>query len=334
MNVKPHISRAHLHDLLRHMIRIRRFEEKCAALYSRQKIRGFLHLYVGEEAIAVGAMHGLKPEDYVVTAYREHGHALARGLSMNKIMAEMYGKSNGYSRGRGGSMHLFDATTRFCGGKAIVGGGLPLAVGLAFSIKKMNIEKAVTVCFFGEGAVAEGAFHESMNLAALWQLPVIFICENNRFAMGTALDISEAQKNISLKAEGYGMQSLQVDGMSVVDVEAAMAEALEVAREQRKPYLLECLTYRFRGHSMFDTELYRDKEEVKKWLEEGPIQKLTHWLHANQLIEEHELTDMEANVDEEIRVAIEFAEQGAWEETTDLYKDVYSEETGHAANID
>jgi len=243
---KPHINREHLLHLLKQMLRIRRFEEKCAELYSLQKIRGFLHLYVGEEAVAVGAMSVLKPVDTIVATYREHGHALARGLWMDKVMAEMYGKSNGCSRGRGGSMHLFDAENNFYGGNAIVGGGLPLAVGLAMAIKKQAIEQAVVVCFFGEGAVAEGEFHESLNLASLWQLPVLFICENNLYAMGTALSLSEAEQKIAHKAESYAIEAQQVDGMNVVDVEAAVAVALESVRGQGRPFFLGCLAYRFR----------------------------------------------------------------------------------------
>ncbi len=326
MTHKLHISTEHLLSLLKQMLRIRRFEEKCAELYSLQKIRGFLHLYVGEEAVAVGAMSALKPEDFIVSTYREHGHALARGLAMGAIMAEMYGKSNGCSRGRGGSMHLFDAKSNFYGGNAIVGGGLPLAVGLAMAIKKRGVDKAVAVCFFGEGAVAEGAFHESLNLAALWKLPVLFMCENNRYAMGTALSLSESEPDIASKASSYAIDSCQVDGMNVVDVEAAVAAALETVRVQGKPYLLECLTYRFKGHSMFDSELYREKDEVKKWQEDGPIQRLSGWLRDNQLLTDNQLAMMEYEIKSEIQQAIKFAEQGEWEATTDLYRDVYTPE--------
>ena len=326
MTHKLHISTEHLLSLLKQMLRIRRFEEKCAELYSLQKIRGFLHLYVGEEAVAVGAMSALKPEDFIVSTYREHGHALARGLAMGAIMAEMYGKSNGCSRGRGGSMHLFDAKSNFYGGNAIVGGGMPLAVGLAMAIKKRGVDKAVAVCFFGEGAVAEGAFHESLNLAALWKLPVLFMCENNRYAMGTALSLSESEPDIASKASSYAIDSCQVDGMNVVDVEAAVAAALETVRVQGKPYLLECLTYRFKGHSMFDSELYREKDEVKKWQEDGPIQRLSGWLRDNQLLTDNQLAMMEYEIKSEIQQAIKFAEQGEWEATTDLYRDVYTPE--------
>ena len=245
---------------------------------------------------------------------------------MGAIMAEMYGKSNGCSRGRGGSMHLFDAKSNFYGGNAIVGGGLPLAVGLAMAIKKRGVDKAVAVCFFGEGAVAEGAFHESLNLAALWKLPVLFMCENNRYAMGTALSLSESEPDIASKASSYAIDSCQVDGMNVVDVEAAVAAALETVRVQGKPYLLECLTYRFKGHSMFDSELYREKDEVKKWQEDGPIQRLSGWLRDNQLLTDNQLAMMEYEIKSEIQQAIKFAEQGEWEATTDLYRDVYTPE--------
>jgi len=241
-------------------------------------------------------------------------------------MAEMYGKSNGCSRGRGGSMHLFDAQNHFYGGNAIVGGGLPLALGLAMAIKKRGIEQAVAVCFFGEGAVAEGAFHESLNLAALWQLPVLFICENNRYAMGTALSLSESEQDIANKASSYAIDSQQVDGMNVVDVEAAVAAALETVRGEGKPYLLECLTYRFRGHSMFDSEQYRDKDEVKQYQEDGPIQRLSAWLRDNQLLTDHQLATMGDEIKSEIEQAINYAEQGEWEATTDLYRDVYTPE--------
>jgi pyruvate dehydrogenase E1 component alpha subunit len=236
----------HALALLREMLRIRRFEEKCVELYSLGKIRGFLHLYIGEEAVAVGTMQALGAEDRIVSTYREHGHALARGMPMGSLMAEMYGKANGCSRGRGGSMHLFDISRRFYGGYAIVGGGLPIAVGLALA-DKMRSRASITACFFGDGAVAEGEFHESMNLAALWKLPVLFICENNLYAMGTALERHQAQTDIALKAAGYGVPADAVDGMDVTAVEAATLSAAERVRAGNGPYLLECRTYRFRA---------------------------------------------------------------------------------------
>ncbi|UTW04173.1 pyruvate dehydrogenase (acetyl-transferring) E1 component subunit alpha [Amphritea atlantica] len=323
MSNKLHINRDHLLEQLKQMVRIRRFEEKCAELYSQQKIRGFLHLYIGEEAVAVGAMAALDEDDQVVATYREHGHALARGLAMGPVMAEMYGKTNGCSRGRGGSMHLFDNARHFYGGNAIVGGGLPLATGLAMANKQQQ-QSSIAVCFFGEGAVAEGEFHESLNLAALWQLPVLYICENNRYAMGTALQYSESEMNIAKKAASYGLQVAQVDGMNVVDVEAAVRKAVDAVRDNQQPYLLECLTYRFRGHSSFDGQLYRDKAEVSEWEKKGPVKRLVRWLTEYNHFETEEMDQIERQVEAEIAAAVAFAEAGEWEAVEDLCKDVYS----------
>ncbi|WP_114326681.1 pyruvate dehydrogenase (acetyl-transferring) E1 component subunit alpha [Candidatus Colwellia aromaticivorans] len=336
MKHKLHLDRVHLLAQLKQMLRIRRFEEKCAELYGQEKIRGFLHLYIGEEAIAVGVMSALSAKDNIVATYREHGHALARGLSMKSILAEMYGRTNGCSRGRGGSMHLFDKNHNFYGGNAIVGGGLPLAAGLAMANKNQD-KQALTVCFFGEGAVAEGEFHEAMNLAVLWKLPVLFVCENNRYAMGTALALSESETNIAKKASSYGMAAEQVDGMNVVDVEAASIKAVEQIRQTNKPYFLECQSYRFRGHSSFDGQLYRDKAEVKLWQEKGPVIRLITWLKENNHLEDEELSNIEAEIKAEIQAAIDFAEQGQWEPISDLAKDVYSPpasstNTSHATN--
>lgn len=321
---KLRIDRSHLLNLLTMMVRIRHFEERCAQLYTQEKIRGFLHLYIGEEAIAVGACQALTPDDAMICTYREHGHALARGLSMASVMAEMYGKTNGCSRGRGGSMHLFDAKHRFFGGNAIVAGGLPMAVGLALA-DKMQGKCRVTSCFFGEGAVAEGEFHESLNLAVLWNLPVLFVCENNLYAMGTALDISESETDIFRKAGNYGMAAHAVDGMNVVDVEAAVKKACESIRQGGGPQFLECRTYRFKGHSMFDTQLYRDKAEVEDWLRKGPVIRLTQWMQQYHHLTETELTAIERQVDQEIEQAVHEAEQGSYEPVADLSKDVYTE---------
>jgi pyruvate dehydrogenase E1 component alpha subunit len=320
---KPHLSREHLLDLLRQMLRIRRFEEKCAELYTKEKIRGFLHLYIGEEAIAVGVMRCLTPEDAVVATYREHGHAIARGISMQPIMAEMYGKQEGCSRGRGGSMHIFDAKTRFYGGNAIVGGGLPLAIGLALA-DRMQRRSNVTACFFGEGAVAEGAFHESLNLAGLWQLPVLFVCENNLYAMGTALTRSESETDIHRKAESYRVPAEVVDGMDPVAVEAAASRAVAAVRAGQGPRLLECRTYRFRAHSMFDPELYRDKAEVEQWRKRDPIPHLIGWMRKSAALHASDVAALEAEIAAEIEAAIAFAEQGRWEPVVDLTKDVYA----------
>ncbi|PWI34144.1 pyruvate dehydrogenase (acetyl-transferring) E1 component subunit alpha [Vibrio albus] len=323
MKHRLHINREHLLDQLERMLRIRRFEEKCAELYAQEKIRGFLHLYIGEEAIAVGVMSALNEEDQIVATYREHGHALARGMSMGSVLAEMYGRSNGCSHGRGGSMHLFDKNLRFYGGNAIVGGGLPLATGLALANKKMQRD-AIAVCFFGEGAVAEGEFHESLNLAALWQLPVLFICENNRYAMGTALALSESETNIAKKARYYGIETAQVDGMNVVDIEAAASTAVDYVREQQRPYFIECQTYRFRGHSSFDTQLYRDKEEIAQWEEKGPVKQLIQWLRKNNHFQDQELSAIETKIAQEISDAMAFAETGEWEPVEQLARFVNS----------
>ncbi len=320
---KTRISSEQKIELLRQMLLIRRFEEKCVELYSAGKIRGFLHLYIGEEAVAVGIMPLLKAEDRIVATYREHGHALARGISSGAIMAEMFGKSNGCSKGRGGSMHLFDAEKRFYGGNAIVGGGMPLAVGLALA-DKMQRNPFVTVCFFGEGAVAEGEFHESMNLAALWKLPVLFICENNLYAMGTALSRSHSQTDITKKAESYGMKSEAIDGMNVMEVRDAAERAIEFVREKSEPFLLEAHTYRFRAHSMYDPELYRSKDEVEDWKDRGPIESFQSELLEKNEISESEIAQMEEKIKAEIEEAVAFAEAGELEPLSDLLKDVYT----------
>ena len=322
---KPVLERGHTHHLLREMLRIRRFEEKCVEIYSAAKIRGFLHLYIGEEAVAVGAMQALEADDAIVATYREHGHALARGVSAASIMAEMYGKVEGCSRGRGGSMHIFDAATRFYGGNAIVGGGLPLAVGLALA-DKMHGRNRVTACFFGEGAVAEGEFHESMNLAALWNLPVLFCCENNLYAMGTALERSESETDLCLKAAAFEIPAWPVDGMDVLAVEAAAKRATLAVRSGAGPHFLEFRTYRFRAHSMYDPELYRTKEEVEVWKKRDPIPNFAALLKEQGLLNDEELTRMEEEIAAEIAQAIDFAEAGNWEAIEDLTRFVYSEE--------
>ncbi|MCE5972561.1 pyruvate dehydrogenase (acetyl-transferring) E1 component subunit alpha [Sinirhodobacter sp. WL0062] len=323
-DVKAHLTREHSRELLAMMIRIRHFEDKCAELYTQEKIRGFLHLYDGEEAVAAGVISTLAPADRIVATYREHGHALARGVAMNAVMAEMFGKATGTSGGRGGSMHIFDAGKNFYGGNAIVGGGLPLAVGLALRDKMMG-ETNVTACFFGEGAVAEGEFHEAMNLAELWDLPVLFVCENNGYAMGSALKRTEAETDIHAKAAAYSMEAEQIDGMNVVAVEAAARRALAHIRETGRPRFLECLTYRFRAHSMFDAQLYRDKEEVALWREKGPIVRFQGWLVQNKLIHKEEIAQIEAEVDAEVAAAVEFAETSDWEPVADLTRHVMSE---------
>jgi len=317
----PEVGRDHALVLLREMLRIRRFEEKCAELYSAGKIHGFLHLYIGEEAVAVGAMQALTPDDAIVSTYREHGHALARGLSGGAVMAEMYGKANGSCRGRGGSMHLFDVGRRFYGGNAIVGGGLPLAVGLALA-DQLQARPRVTACIFGDGAVAEGEFHESLNLAALWKLPVLFLCENNLYAMGTQLARHQAQTDIARKASGYGMPGEAVDGMDILAVEAAIRRAAEIVRRGDGPYLLEARTYRFRAHSMYDAELYRNKDEVEQWKQRDPIPILAERLRTWGYLSSADLAELEAAVAGEVAAAVAFAEAGPWEPVEDLLKDI------------
>jgi pyruvate dehydrogenase E1 component alpha subunit len=309
--------------LLWQMVRIRIFEEKCVEMYSAQKIRGFMHLYIGEEAIATGVIHQLLPEDSIVATYREHGQALVRGVSADSIMAEMFGKVEGCARGRGGSMHLFDAKTRFCGGNAIVGGGLPLALGLALADKMQN-RKAVTVCFFGEGAMAEGEFHESLNLAGLWQLPVLFVCENNLYAMGTALRYTESKTELASKGDAYGIANAVVDGMDLLAVDEAARKAIAATREG-KPFLLECRTYRFRAHSMFDAELYRTKDEVAEWKKRDPIPLFFEAMKAAKVLSDADLQAVEAEAAKEVDAAVAFAEAGTWEPVSDLTRFVYSE---------
>ena len=309
---------------LREMKLIRRFEEKSAELYAEQAIRGFLHLYIGEEAVAVGVMDALAPEDAVVATYREHGHALARGVSAEAVMAELMGRVDGCSGGRGGSMHLFDAATNFYGGWAIVGGGLPIAAGLGLAAR-MRGERRVVACFFGEGAVAEGEFHEAMNLAALWRLPVLFCCENNGYAMGTALGRSESQTNLCLKASSYQMPAWPVDGMDVLAVERAAREAVLSIRGGGGPVFLELQTYRFRAHSMFDPELYRAKEEVEHWRAHGPVTRLVEALREQDAIDDEALAAIDAEVEQRVAASVAFAEASPLEDPSTLGRFVVSE---------
>lgn len=322
----PDVTREHGLHLLSQMLRIRCFEDRCAELYSASKIRGFLHLYNGEEAVAVGVMQSLQPADAIAGTYREHGHAIARGISMRTLMAELLGKQAGCCRGRGGSMHIFDAAARFYGGNAIVGGSLPLALGLGLA-EKLRGTDAIAVCFFGEGAVAEGEFHETLNLAALWSLPMLFVCENNYYAMGTALARSEAQTNILAKVVGYCMRGESVDGMDVLAVQTVAAQLANHVRTQRTPAFLEARTYRFRAHSMYDPQLYRSKEEVKSWESRGPLIGLTSRLKALQLMTEDDFLQLQRAANAEVDDAVRFAEQAAIEPVAELQRFVYAEAT-------
>lgn len=312
--------------LLWQMRLMRRFEDASAEQYSAGSIRGFLHLYTGEEAIAAGIMQGLQQSDIVISTYREHGHALARGIAPSVIMAEMFGTVEGCSKGRGGSMHLFDVQKNFYGGNAIVASHLPLAVGIALAMRKRG-EHRVVCCFFGDGAAAEGDFTESLNLAALWNVPVLFVCENNLYAMGTALKYSHAAIDLAAKGAAQGVESMNVDGMDLLAVIDAMRHANAVVRTAGKPMLLVCNTYRFRAHSMFDAELYRTRDEVEQWKQRDPIEAFAVWAMNCDLLTESELAEINERVDAEIAEAVAFAKDGHLEPVTTLERYTYAE--GH-----
>ncbi|OIK26267.1 pyruvate dehydrogenase (acetyl-transferring) E1 component subunit alpha [Streptomyces malaysiense] len=313
--------------MLESLLRIRRFEERCVELYSAAKIRGFVHLYIGEEAVAVGINQALTSEDAVVSTYREHGHALARGIAAEAVMAEMYGKATGCSGGRGGSMHLFDASRRFYGGSAIVAGGLPLAAGLALA-DRMRGQNRVTCCFFGDGAFAEGEFHETANLAALWNLPLLLACENNLYAMGTALTREHAQTDLAMRAASYGMPAWAVDGMDVEAVEQASRRAVEGIRTGTGPHFLELRTYRFRAHSMYDPDRYRGKAEIEQWKDRDPVNRLMERMRENGEPVDEELARIEQKITEEIDHAVEAAEKAPEEPVENLLRHVTSASTG------
>ena len=316
-------------DLYRRMVLIRRFEEKTAEMYSRGKITGFCHLYAGEEAVAVGAIAALYDKDYVVSTYREHGHCLAKGSSPRAVMAELFGKATGLSRGHGGSMHLFDPNLRFMGGYAIVGGGLPIATGLGLSIRYRD-EPEVVCCFFGDGALPQGAFHESLNLASLWKLPVVFICENNFYGMGTMVQNAICQEELYRFAEPYKMPGVRVDGMNVLDVYRAATEAATRAREGDGPSLIEAVTYRFRGHSMSDPAEYRSRREERIWQERDPIKNLKRKLLLDNRLSEARLTEIDQEVTDVIEDAVKFAEESPEPGIETLDKYVYVDEAGDA----
>jgi pyruvate dehydrogenase E1 component alpha subunit len=320
---EPLLSPAEALQRLHEMIRIRRFEARAAELYTAGRIRGFLHLYDGEEAVAVGVMAVLRPEDAIVATYREHGQALARGVSMNALMAELYGKQEGCCRGHGGSMHIFDAASRFYGGNAIVAGGLPLAVGLALAEQQLGRD-GIVACFFGDGAMAEGEFHEALNLAVLWRLPVLFLCENNLYAMGTALDRTHGVTDLRSRAAAYGLPATSVDGMRVGAVEHACGRAAALARAGEGPSFIEFQTYRFRAHSMFDAQLYRDPAEVAEWRQRDPITLLTTRLRESGALSDEALARLERQVEAEVDAAVAFAEAGTWRPAGELADDVYT----------
>jgi len=313
-----------LKDLLEKMLLIRRFEEKSAEMYTLGKIGGFCHLYIGQEAIAVGAIAALEPEDAVLCSYREHGHALARGMDPGSIMAELFGKRTGCSKGKGGSMHLFDPAVGFLGGHGIVGGQIPLAAGVAFAAKYLN-QSRVTLCFFGEAAVNIGSFHESLNLAQLWKLPVVFICENNEFGMGTPILKTSAIRDLSEKAGSYDMARAVVDGMDVLSVYDGISEAVERARKEDLPTLIEARTYRFMGHSMSDPAhgTYRTREELAEHRQRDPIKRFTSTLESLGAINQEYIDDLDSRIREIVDQAVAFADESPDPTPEDLTTDVY-----------
>jgi pyruvate dehydrogenase E1 component alpha subunit len=304
------------------MMLIRRFEERAGEMYAKAKIGGFLHLCIGEEATIVGATQAMRDGDYLISTYREHGQALARGTSASAVMAELFGRVDGCSGGRGGSMHLFDLERRFMGGYGIVGGNLPLALGLGLAADYTETDDA-TLCMFGDGATNQGTFGESMNLAALWKLPVVFMVINNQFGMGTALERHSAVTDLSKKAEGFGVPGMRCDGMDVLDVHAATTEALRRAREDREPVLLEAVTYRFRGHSMADPEEYRTKEQVEEWRKRDPIAAFSERLVKEELLSEDEVKKLDEEAIAQVDEAVQFADKSPFPELDSLYDDVY-----------
>jgi len=321
------MTRADLLSLYRQMLLIRRFEEKSAEMYALAKIAGFLHLYIGEEAIAVGAIAALRPEDYVISAYRDHGHCLARGSDPGKVMAELFGKATGLCKGKGGSMHLVDLPRRFMGGYAIVGGHLPLATGLAFA-NKYQSRDLVTVCFFGEGALPSGQAHEAFNLAALWKLPVIFVCENNRYGMGTPVERAIAlYTDVAETARSYGITAERVDGMDVLVVRSVMQNVVDKVRGGNGPWFLEATTYRFMGHSMADPAHghYRTKEEVDEYRKRDPLVLLRETMLNQNLGGEADFKQLERDVNEVMAAAVKFADESPFPTPSDLHTDVLQE---------
>src|SRR5687768_9628774 len=310
-------------ELLRQMLLIRRFEEKSAEAYSMGKIGGFCHLYIGQEAVAVGAISAIRKDDYVLTSYRDHGQAIAKGMSPDAVMAELFGKAGGCSKGKGGSMHMFDKSLGFLGGHAIVGGQIPLATGVAFASKYQGTDQ-VTLCFFGEAAVNQGAFHESLNMAQLWKLPCIYICENNQYGMGTSLQRAMSYHDISEKACDYEIASEFVDGMDVLAVREATLRAVERARKDYLPTLLEVRTYRFMGHSMSDPGNYRTRAEIEKYQERDPVKIFLSTLKEKGIIDDAAVADMEKSIREQVDHSIRFAEESPQPAPDELYTDVYA----------
>jgi len=304
------------------MLLIRKFEEKAGQLYGLQKIKGFCHLYIGQEAVAAGMESAIRPDDYIITAYRDHGHAISRGIEPGAVMAEMYGKITGCTKGKGGSMHMFSKEKNFLGGHGIVGAQIPMGAGIAFKIKYLKEDK-VCLCMFGDGAARQGALHEAFNLAMFWKLPVIFICENNFYAMGTSVERSSNVTEIYTLGDAYDMPSYSVDGMDVVEVHNKISAACEYVRGGNGPVFIEMLTYRYKGHSMSDAAKYRTKEELEKYKNEDPIIKLKALLVEKKLMQDAEFDAIDESIKERVQKAVDFAENSPYPPASELYTDVY-----------
>jgi pyruvate dehydrogenase E1 component alpha subunit len=311
-------------DLYYEMVLIRRVEERSAELYQQGKIGGFLHLYIGQEAVSTGLISARQPQDHVITAYRDHGVALNVGIPAKEVLAELLGKATGTSKGKGGSMHLADVNRHFWGGHAVVGAHLPIATGIAFA-DLYNKKDALTICMFGDGATNIGFFHEALNLSKVWNLPILWVCENNQYGMGTAVERASATKEMRQKAEGYNMPNCSIDGMDLMKVREVALEKMEFIRNGGGPFFLEILTYRFRGHSMGDPERYRKPEEIKKWQENDPIGIYRRYLVENEIATEDELNDQDVRAEDEVREAVEFAENSPEPEPEALFEDIYAE---------
>lgn len=310
-------------DLYREMLLMRRFEEKASDMYEASKVRGFLHLYIGQEAVASGFLWPIEPSDYVIAAYRIHGLAIARCADPGRVMAELYGKASGVCGGKGGSMHLFDADRRFLGGTAIVGGGLPIAAGIGYSIRYRNTDD-VCLCFFGDGAINEGSFHETLNLAALWELPILFICENNLYGMGTAVERASAVPHLYQRAQCYAMDVRTVDGMDIMAVCQTAEDMIRTVRETKRPAFVEAVTYRYRGHSMSDPGHYRSKEEIEEWKQRDPVANLVKLLLKEGIVDQNKLDKLSENVDKQVQEAVDFAERSPKPEPDALFTNVYA----------
>jgi len=327
VKLKSQMTEGELLKIYRDMVLIREFEERTAEMYSRGKVTGFCHLYIGEEAVAVGAMSALHPDDYVISSYRDHGHCLIKGTSPKEVMAELFGRATGTCKGKGGSMHLFDPKTNFFGGYAIVAGGIPITLGVGYAIKYRKEDKVVA-SFFGDGATNAGAFYESLNMSKIWSLPIIFICENNFFGISTAVSWASATTDIFKKAEAHGIPTAKVNGMDVIAVREAIKNAAKYAREGKGPYFVEALTYRFRGHSMSDPADYRIPREEKIWKDRDPIPNFARKLIEERISDADGLRAIKEEVEQEVEQAVKFADSSPWPEAIELMKDIYSEKEG------